>query len=123
MNYCAAIALFGMLGVICAGEASSESGIEGVIKIGPTQPGPIKADTPPFMPLPATAFVAQSEDGVITSFQTDSEGRFRVALAPGHYKISIKGPRPAIGHFGPFSVDVTAGKLTHVEWECDSGIR
>ena len=26
-------------------------------------------------------------------------------------------------HFGPFTVEIVAGKMTTVEWECDSGIR
>ena len=112
-----------MLGTVCAGQTPSESGVEGVIKIGPTQPGPIKADSPAFMPLANTAFVAKGDDGGVTEFETDSEGRFRVVLKPGHYTISVKGQRPAIGHFGPFSADVIAGKMTTVDLQCDSGIR
>jgi hypothetical protein len=125
MDCRAVIALFGILcgAVVYSGEAALDTGIEGVIRIGPTRAGPIKPDTPALMPLGDTEFVAENDAGVITSFQTDSDGRFQIALAAGHYKISRKGPRPAIGHFGPFSVDVVSGKMTHVEFECDSGIR
>src|ERR1043166_7052620 len=106
---------------MCSGQ--SPWGIEGTIKIGPTRPGPIKADTPASMPLPNTAFVARRDDGGVTAFQTDGEGKFRIVLPPGHYTISVKGQRPAIGHFGPFTVEVTDGKMTKVDLECDSGIR
>lgn len=115
--------VFLMFAAAGIGEEQSESGIEGTISISPTRAGPIKPDTPPSMPLANTSFVAQADDGAQTSFETDRDGRFRVVLPPGHYTISRKGPRPAIGNFGPFSVEVVTGKMTKVEWECDSGVR
>lgn len=123
LNYIIAVALLLMFDATFTGVAQSESGIQGVIKIGPTRAGPIKADTPASMPLANTWFVAHGKDGAGAPFETDGEGRFRVVLPAGHYTISLKGPRPAIGHFGPFSVEVAAGKITAVEWECDSGVR
>ena len=100
-----------------------ETGIEGLITISPTQPGPIRADTPGSQPLANTAFVVESEKGEVTSFTTDDQGHFRIPLAPGHYKVSIKRSKSSIGHFGPFEVDVVPGKMANVQWECDSGIR
>jgi hypothetical protein len=44
-------------------------------------------------------------------------------LPPGHYKIFLKGRTTGIGRFGPFEADVAQGKMTNVQWECDSGIR
>ena len=105
------------------GQTKSETGLEGVIKISPTQPGPIRADAPDSQPIANTTFVAQNEKGAETTFTTDDSGRFRVSLEPGHYTVSRKGQKPAIGHFGPFNADVVAGKMTKVEWECDSGLR
>jgi hypothetical protein len=99
------------------------TGIEGVITISPTQPGPIRADSPGSKPLANAAFVVESEKGEVASFTTDNEGRFRIPLAPGHYRVSIKGKKGGIGRFGPFEVDVVPGKVTNVQWECDSGIR
>ena len=54
---------------------------------------------------------------------TDGQGRFRLSLTPGHYTVSIKGRKTTIGRFGPFEVDVVSGKMTKVQWDCDSGIR
>jgi hypothetical protein len=75
------------------------------------------------MPLANTAFVVENQAGEVASFTTDHQGHFRTALAPGHYKVSLKGKRVGVGHYGPFEVDVVAGKMTKVEWRCDSGIR
>ena len=113
---------------MCAGflpgqtQSGSETGIEGVITIDPSRPGPVRVDAPS-SPLANTAFVVESQKGEITSFTTDDQGRFRMPLAPGHYKVSLKGKTGGIGRFGPFEVDVVAGQMTKVQWRCDSGIR
>ena len=103
--------------------SSSETGIEGVITISPAQPGPIRADSPGSKPLANAAFVVENEKGEVASFTTDDQGHFRTPLSPGHYKVSMKGRKSSIGHYGPFEVDVVPGKMTKVQWECDSGIR
>jgi hypothetical protein len=108
-----------------AGQTSAEgqSGIEGVIRISPAKPGPVRADEPASVPLPNATFVAEGGNGEATSFATDGNGHFRVVLPPGHYKVSLKGRKSSIGRFGPFEADVVANKMTNVQWECDSGIR
>jgi hypothetical protein len=104
--------------------SGSGTGIEGVIKFGPTQGGPIRADTPSSKPLATATFVVENEKGAeVASFTTDDQGRFRVPLTPGHYIVSKEGKKYGIGHYGPFDVDVVAGRMTNVQWECDTGIR
>jgi len=103
--------------------SGTETGIEGVITISPTQPGPVRVDAPASAPVANTAFVVEKENVPVASFTTDDHGRFRIQLPPGHYKVSIKGRKTTIGRFGPFEVDVIAGKMTNVQWQCDSGIR
>ena len=113
--------------VVCVstGQTASaeESGIEGIVTIFPGQPGPSRSDGLDSKPLANTAFVVNDPKGEVTSFTTDDKGQFRIPLAPGHYTVSLKGKKMSIGHFGPFEVDVTSGKMTKVEWKCDSGIR
>jgi hypothetical protein len=48
---------------VFAGQTPSgaETGIEGVITISPTQPGPIRADTLGSGPLANTAFIVENE--------------------------------------------------------------
>ena len=103
--------------------SGTETGLEGVITISPVQPGPIRADAPGSKPLANAAFVVENEKGQVASFTTDDQGRFRTSLAPGHYKVSLKERKSSIGRFGPFEADVVPGKMTKVQWECDSGIR
>jgi hypothetical protein len=103
--------------------SGSETGIEGAIMVSPAQPGPARADAPDSKPLADTAFVVENQKGEVTSFITDGQGRFRKLLAPGHYRISLKGRTIGIGHYGPFEVDVVAGKMTNILWKCDSGLR
>jgi hypothetical protein len=103
--------------------SAAETGIEGVIVISPTKPGPIRADAPGSQPLANVTFVVENEKGEVASFTTDDQGHFRISVAPGYYKVSIKGRKSSIGHFGPFEADVVSGKMTRVQWECDSGIR
>jgi hypothetical protein len=103
--------------------SGAETGIEGVITISPAQPGPSRVDAPGSKPLANTAFVVENEKGEVASFTTDDQGRFRTPLAPGHYKVSLKARKTTIGRFGPFETDVVPGKMTKVQWECDSGIR
>ena len=111
--------------VVYAGQTPSGAitGIEGVISIGPIKAGPVRADTPISRGLPNATFGVENQTGEIASFITDNEGRFQVSLPPGHYKVSLKGRTSSIGRYGPFEVDVVAGQMTKVQWQCDSGMR
>jgi Carboxypeptidase regulatory-like domain len=104
--------------------AKPASGIEGAITIAPWHAGPVRVDEPSAKPLANATFVVQTEmDTVASEFTTDAQGRFRVSLAPGRYKVSLKNRSSSIGKYGPFEVDVTAGRMTTVQWQCDSGMR
>ena len=101
---------------------STNSGIEGVISIGPTHGGPARVGVPSSRPLANTDFIAVGEKEMHASFKTDERGQFRVLLPPGHYKVAKK-EKSRIGSCGLFEVDVSAGQMTKVEWYCDSGMR
>ena len=103
--------------------SGAETGIEGVITISPAHAGPIRDDGPGSKPLVNATFAVENEKGSVASFTTDGQGHFRTSVPPGHYKVSMQGRKSSIGRFGPFEVDVVAGKMTSVQWECDSGIR
>jgi hypothetical protein len=114
-----------MSAAISSAQAQSQSstGIEGVITVSPIRPGPSRADIPDRGPFANTTFVVQSEKGTVASFTTDDQGRFRVSVAPGHYTVSPKDWDGGPGRCGPFDVDVASGKMTTVEWRCNSGMR
>ena len=109
----------------CTGQTppGGESGIEGTITISPARPGPIRAGEAASVPLANATFVVENNNAEVASFTTDDHGGFRASLPAGHYKVSLKGRKSSIGRFGPFEVDVDSGKMTKVQWECDSGIR
>jgi len=121
------LALLGLFWSFAWAETPSDgntgTGIEGVIMISPAQPGPAREGMPDTKPLANVTWVVQTEKGMVASFTTDSEGRFRVSLPPSRYTVSRKEHMSRIGHYGPFEVDVEPGKMTTVEWKCDSGMR
>ena len=101
----------------------ASAGIEGTISASPAHAGPVHQEEPAAVPLANMAFEVKQADKVISSFVTDSQGHFKVLLPPGHYTISRKDYQRAVGHYGPFEVTVTQGKMTSVHWECDTGLR
>ena len=99
------------------------TGIEGLITVSPVYGGPVRIGVPDSKPLANTTFIVQNEKGFVASVNTDVEGRFRILLAPGHYRVSRKDAQPKVGRYGPFGVDVVAGQMTNVAWSCDTGMR
>ena len=98
------------------------SGIEGTILVSPSRPGPITKDGPSVAPVPNVQFLVKAGDATVKTFMTDGEGRFQVALPPGHYVILREGASPRIGRWR-FEADVVAGQMTKVNWTADSGMR
>jgi hypothetical protein len=99
------------------------SGIEGTIVVSPTRPGPIrKEEGPSVAPVRNAQFAVKAGDATVKTFTTDSEGRFQVALPPGHYVIVREGAPARIGHWR-FEADVVAGQVIKVNWTADSGMR
>ena len=101
----------------------SETGIEGIITMSPAHGGPIRVGEQSSRPLANTPFVVSNESGTVAKFTTDGQGKFKVLIAPGRYAVAREGPQKGIGRFGPFDVDVAAGQITKVQWQCDSGMR
>jgi len=83
----------------------------------------VRAGASSSAPLAGMAFVVKQGDEVVTTFQTDDRGHFRVLLPAGHYTVARKDYASAIGSYGPFPVEVSPGKMTSVRWECDTGLR
>jgi hypothetical protein len=99
------------------------TGIEGTVVVSPSRPGPIrKDDGPSVAPVSNAQFVVKAGDATVKTFVTDGEGRFQVALPPGHYVIVREGAPPRIGRWR-FEADVVAGQMTKVNWTADSGMR
>jgi hypothetical protein len=103
--------------------AESATAIEGVILVSPIHGGPSKQGEADSAPVAQTEFLVVKENRTVASFKTDDHGHFRVSVPAGHYTISKKEGKPAIGNYGPFEVDVAVGQVKKVQWTCDSGMR
>lgn len=102
---------------------TNESGIEGVITVSPAHGGAVRVGEQSSRPLANVPFVVANDKGPMIEFTTDDQGRFKIAVPPGHYTVARKGTQKGIGRYGPFNVDVSAGQMAKVEWRCDSGMR
>ena len=102
-----------------------ESGIEGQAVISPIHPGPQREDSPGSAPFKTALIVwSAADDREVKRFETGSDGRFRVALAPGTYRV---GPPHQSGRFLPRgseeTVTVVPGQFVRVTINFDSGMR
>ena len=99
-----------------------DSGIEGIVTIGPMCPV-MQEDVPcPDQPYQAVLTVLKTSGDKVTQFQTDEQGRFHIELAPGDYVLHPESPNGL-----PFAADTpfTVGehKFTKLQVSYDSGIR
>src|ERR1041384_2579934 len=93
------VALFSMAAV-AEMPLPGSSGIEGTIVVSPTRPGPIRKDEERSVaPVRNAQFAIKVGDATVKTFTTDGEGRFQVALPPGHYVIVREGAPPRIGRW------------------------
>jgi hypothetical protein len=99
------------------------TGLEGSVSLHNISGGPVREGVPDSRPLANTTFDVKKGDQTVASFTTDDQGRFRISLPPGHYSISKKDWKVRVGFFGPFEVDITAGQINKVQWNCDTGMQ
>jgi hypothetical protein len=103
-----------------------DSGIEGEVSIGPMCPIE-RPDRPcPDKPFEASIQIQdQDNQGDHLTVRSGKDGRFRVKLAPGKYKLTPISPNPGAPPNAPPPQSVTfeSGKYAHVTIKYDSGIR
>jgi hypothetical protein len=99
------------------------TGLAGSISLHTISGGPVRKGVPDSKPLANTTFVVKKDDLAIASFTTDEQGRFRISLPAGHYRVSKKDWKSRVGFYGPFEVDVTAGQMKRVQWNCETGMQ
>jgi len=115
------IALFAMT-TLAETLAPGTSGIEGTILVSPSRPGPIQERRAECCASAQRAVRGESWQCHGQDLHYYGEGRFQVALPPGHYIIEREGAPPRVGHWH-FEADVVAGQMTKVNWTADSGMR
>ena len=120
------IVVFSLLLASCSSSISAppNTGIEGQVLIGPTCPVMIEGMDCADKPFAATISVMNAANEKMFSFQTDAEGKFKIALPPGDF---ILHPEPPQNNMMPFGRDVNIavieGQFTQVTLYYDSGIR
>ncbi len=111
-----------LLATCSAEPASTTSGVEGQVFIGPACPVMQVGQECPDRPYQTTLTVNNSNGREIVKVQTDSEGRFKIPLEPGEYIL-----RPESPNVMPFAAEqnftVVSGRFTQITVTYDSGIR
>ena len=106
------------------------TGTVSVMPCGPLEQVPPKQPGPPAEPQSAVPCRMMAATGVELSFTsgdrvastlTDSNGRYRIELPEGTYKVSAKNYRRIVS--GPAAVSVKAGSTVTADYLLDSGIR
>lgn len=121
-------AMVAVLVLTACGNGGSEplsSGIRGRALAGPQCPV-VQAGSPcPDKPIEVSVDVLNESGDRVTTFRTDSDGRFEVDLPPGEYTLDPLPPNPD----SPFPsgvqqmVIVESGRFTDVTIQYDTGIR
>ncbi|MEA2299092.1 MAG: hypothetical protein QOF77_2028 [Solirubrobacteraceae bacterium] len=127
-----ALALVGLLLVLGGCDAASgrvsPAGITGRVVVGPVCPVETMPPLPGCAPRPLAVTLhlrALGRRGPVIGVRSGADGRFRVVLSPGSYRLHAL-PRPGSTLPRPpaeLTVKVHAGRFTSVTISYDSGIR
>ena len=111
----------------CSNRPKSEdlsSGIAGQVLLGPMTPVVRSDKIVPDKPYQARIKILDEKRELVTEFETDADGKFRVPLVPGTYIISPVAPRPNMPpHPEQKTVTVEKGKFLETKVLFDTGIR
>lgn len=101
-----------------------ESGIAGVVTLGPMCPVQRQDDPCPDQPYSAVITILDANGSVVRQIASDAAGQFAVPLVPGIYTLH---PEPPQGNILPRAADqvvtVDPGTFTQVVIPYDTGIR
>jgi hypothetical protein len=103
-----------------------DSGVRGVVTIGPTCPGPVRLPPDPRCddrPYSTRLKVVRARShALVKKFDSRSDGRFVAHLSPGRYLIEKAKPS-SLPSFAPVAVKVKEHAFARVTLRFDSGIR
>ncbi|MGZ6347296.1 MAG: hypothetical protein ACXWNC_06990 [Anaerolineales bacterium] len=104
--------------------APTDSGINGLVTIGPMCPVMQVGNPCPDKPFQATLSVLTADgQHEVTQFETDPNGYFQVDLVPGKYILHPESPKSGMPHGRDIPFTVEAHLFTRLEVAYDSGIR
>jgi hypothetical protein len=111
-----------LLATCSAEPASTTSGVEGQVFIGPVCPVVQEGQECPDKPYQATLVVNNSNGREIVKVQTDEQGRFKIPLEPGEYILHPESPN-VMPYASEQTFAVVPGRFTQIRVNYDSGIR
>ena len=115
------LVLFAALTSTATGTGATGSGLRGVVLRGPTTPV-CRAGVPCTAPAAHTVLVFQ-RNGRVVRTTTDAYGRYRIALPPGDWAISLATPLQIGRGIEPRHARVRGGAFRSVDLAIDTGIR
>lgn len=100
------------------------SGIEGTVTLGPVCPGPVSVGDLNChdKPYQSKISVIDSSGQLVTRFDTDEQGNFKISLLPGTYTLQPDQGEP-FPVASDLSVVVIENQYTPVSIQYDTGIR
>jgi hypothetical protein len=101
----------------------ADSGIEGLVTIGPMCPVEIEGQPCPDQPYEATIVIEDAGGDEVARVTSDADGRFRLTLEPGTYTLVPQSPASRLPYAGEQSTEIVSGEYTQVTIAYDSGIR
>lgn len=119
-----AIAL-GAVALLAVGSAQAtgvRSGLHGVVMRGPISPV-CAAEQPCDRPAPNVTLLFSRNSHVVGRAVTNSDGRYRVRLPAGLYKVRRPGAVTIGRGLEPDHARVRAGRFMRVDFSIDTGIR
>lgn len=117
------ISLFILNGCTSETLETSNSGIYGIVTIGPITPVQKEGEIN-YKPY-KTTLIVRSENGLnqITEFNSGDDGSFKVYLKPGRYVLESKKTSNLFPILKPVIVEVKENQFTEVNISFDTGIR
>ncbi len=124
---CLALLMLGFNTAACSprtAAAPSDSGIQGVVTIGPMCPVMQVGVPCPDKPYQAALSILTADgQHTVTRIETDPNGYFQVDLAPGKYILHPESPNNGMPHARDLPFVVEPHRFTRLEVSYDSGIR
>jgi hypothetical protein len=115
-------ALAALVAVSSAGAATSSSGLRGIVKRGPIVPV-CAVEQPCDGPAKNVTLVFSRDGRVVRRATTNEQGRYRVALPPGVYRVRLAVRRAVGRDLEPPRARVVPNRFRRVDFFYDTGIR
>lgn len=97
------------------------SGLHGTVTRGPIMPA-CNVGTPCDEPAAGVTLTFVHAGAVAGRVRTGDAGGYRILLSPGLYTVRVR-PVSKLGRVDPTRVRVLAGRVRHVDFAIDTGIR